>query len=179
MADRAPPPVPGQAQFIAWWQALPRAGFAPRLSEALDQADPEFAPWTCVIDMISDHMLKIRLFGTGLAQAFGENTGQNYLDYMPNELRDPIAKSNRVVLDKPCGRLTRASALTNSGREIVLGMVSLPVSHKDQLTQIIKYVRIVDTLDYREGLSKVYRVQHQSWVDIGAGLPENTPRAVS
>ena len=179
MGAPEPPPVPGQAQFIAWWLALPRENCVPTLADTLDKSDPTFAPWTCIIDMVSDDLLKIRLFGTGLVQAFGEITGQNYLDYMPNELRGPIAKSNRVVLDKPCGRLTRASAITNSGREVVLGMVSLPVAHKGALTQIAKYVRIIDTLDYREGLSKVYRVQHQSWLDIGAGLPTQPPHAVS
>jgi hypothetical protein len=174
-----PPPVPGQAQFVAWWQSLPREDGVPTLAAALDKAEPTFAPWTCIIDMAIEEVLKIRLFGTGLVQAFGEITGHNYLDYMPNDLRGPIKQSNRVILDTPCGRLTRASAITNSGREVVLGMVSLPVAHKGVLTQIAKYVRIIDTLDYREGLSKVYRVQHQSWLDIGAGLPQQPPHAVS
>ena len=74
--------------------------------------------------MVSDEMMKIRLFGTGLVQAFGEVTGHNYLDFMPNDLRGAIARSNRVVVDTPCGRFTQASAITNSGREVVLARLA-------------------------------------------------------
>ena len=166
--------IPSGPEFMAWWQSLPRNGhgLAPRMEDYLDRPKPEFAPWALIVDVAREEYLTIRLFGTGLTDSFGELTGRNYLDYMPAAFRPAIGRSHRVMAEVPCGRLTLASAITTGGRNVVLGMVSLPLSSHGKVGHIVKLTRIIDQLDFSEGLTGVDRVFGQSWVDLGAGVPD-------
>ena len=74
----------------------------------------------------------------------------------------------------PCGRLTLASAITTGGRDVVLGIVSLPLSSRGEVRHMVKLTRIIDQLDFREGLTGVNRVFAQSWLDLGAGIPRDS-----
>ena len=166
--------IPTQSDFVAWWKALPRTGdgHAPALADCLDGAHPGFAPWIVIVDVVNDFRLPIRLFGTRLTEFFGERTATDYLDHMPPSLRKPIALSHKAMCAMPCGRLTEAYGVTGSGRDIVLDMVSLPLSSPGNISHVIKFTRIVEQLDVQEGLSRVNRIFMQTWLDIGAGVPE-------
>ena len=165
--------IPSGPEFLAWWQTLPRNGhgLVPRIEDYLDRPMPEFAPWVLIVDVERENNLHIRLFGTGLTDSFGELTGRDYLDYMPGVARQAIGRSHRTMAEVPCGRLSLASAITTGGRNVVLGMVSLPLSSHGKVGHIVKLTRIIDQLDFSEGLTGVDRVFGQSWVDVGAGVP--------
>ncbi len=168
--------IPSGPEFMEWWRRLPRNGhaIAPRIEDYLDQPKPEFAPWVVVVDVGKEDRLPIRLFGTGLAESFGELTKQDYLDYMPPPARRAIGISHRTMATLPCGRLTLASAITTGGRDVVLGIVSLPLSSRGEVRHMVKLTRIIDQLDFREGLTGVNRVFAQSWLDLGAGIPRDS-----
>jgi hypothetical protein len=180
MLDVPAPPIPFQAEFIDWWKAVPReeaGALVPTLSACLDHADSRLAPWCLIVDVEAEHRLPIRLFGTKLAEIFGEITGANYLDYMPTKLRPEIGQSHRLICDQPCGRYTHASTVSTGGREVVLGMVSLPVSLRGRIGHVLKLTRVLDTLDRRDGIAGVRHVFRQDWIDLGAGVPAVTTLA--
>ncbi len=127
--------MPGAAaehDFVAHWRSLPREGLVPTLSTFLDRPHPRFSPWVFILDVDSADTLTVRLWGTRMADTFGELTGLNFIDFLKRDLRPTISRAHSAICALPCGWLTSSRALTTAGREVVGETLSLPLMHKGE-----------------------------------------------
>lgn len=157
--------------FLAHWRSLPREGLVPTLQAFLDKAHPGFAPWVNILDYVSDDEMPVRYFGTRLADSFGEITRLNFLDFLNDDVRPTVARGHRLICQIPCGWVTQARAITNSGREMVAETVSLPLAREGRPACVVKLTHVIEHLNFRESLVTVDRVDDERWIDLGAGVP--------
>jgi hypothetical protein len=143
----------------------------PTLGDFLDRPDHRFAPWLAILDVHSEEVMNVRLFGTRLVDSFGEITGLNFLDFLQKDLRPIVGRAHKLICTIPCGWVTHARAVTTGGREVVPETITLPLLRHGTTGCVVKLTHIVHQLDYREGLVTVDKVHSEHWIDLGAGVP--------
>jgi hypothetical protein len=163
--------TPSEDDFIAHWRALAGNERIPTLAAFLDNPEPRFAPWIYILDVVSDDCLPVRLFGTRMTESFGEITGLNFLDFLSRDVRGPIGRAHRLICERPCGWVTYTRAVTTAGRAVIPETITLPLLRKGVANAVVKLTKIVHTLEFRESLVSVDKIESQYWIDLGAGLP--------
>lgn len=164
--------------FAKAWATIPKTGVVP------DKADfrPEcLAPFLADIYLVELHeddarRVLFRLAGEHIRNSLGlDLRGHNYLDFVPEEHRETSGVSMKLMFaSRPCGRWVRKEVVHKDGFRERLDLTQLPMTDK------AKGLRLV--LGIAEGFGKSsshadgrFRFEHlddESFIDIGAGLPD-------
>jgi hypothetical protein len=175
---------PDAIEFQKRYMALPRAKTVPSLTSFLDAALFEFMPRIAILDMLGPDDFKFRYFGTILAEVAGvDYTGISARESRAQGVYLGIGSRGWDALNHPCGYLSRRE-VHRFGRPEVPATVleiltlALPLSRPAGAQCLINYFS-VPSLATNPGRSEEsgpqQRIFPMAWVDIGAGVPRDTP----
>jgi len=160
--------------FDAWRGLSPDAG-VPSLRDFLTSPDPILQPHMTILDVVDAATLRVRLIGTRLVELAGADlTGSNLFDFV----RDPaMAKQLRhasdVVVNQPCGLWSMKRAITMSGHQISIEMLSLPFRPFAGGAPIIAAaVDVTERLHLRDTVFGLVAYLGAEWIDLGHGVPK-------
>jgi hypothetical protein len=127
-----------------------------------------------IIDVASADMLRVRLFATRLVDLAGiDLTGGNLFLFAKNaQMAAQLWHAAQAVTGHPCGLWSNKLAITSSGRQITVEMMSLPLLPFDGGAPVIACaVEVIEKVDFRERVFGLVRYVNASWVDVGQGVP--------
>jgi hypothetical protein len=164
--------------FVAHWQSLRVGGALPRLQDFLSAPHPVLQPNVAIKDIIPPRVLRIRLFGTGLADVAGVDvTGRNVIDIAATEtMAEQLWTLQDAAARHPVGLASTKLCATVSGRNIAVEDVELPLTpFPGGPPCLVCYVAQIETADYQHRTFKLLSYTTARWIDIGWGVPSSPP----
>lgn len=164
--------------FEEAWVAIPKNGLIP------DKADlrPErFAPFLRNAYLVELHdeperRVLFRIAGEGIRNALGVDLrGRNYIDFVPEEHRDTSGISMKLMFGaQPCGRWVRKEVVHRDGFRQLLDLTQFPMH--DRANGLHLVIGIVegfgeDVAHTADGRFRFECLDHEQFIDIGAGIP--------
>jgi hypothetical protein len=174
------PGVPDDVtEFFDRWNALPKRGLIPRLSDYFDTASPDLQPNVTIVDVISPSEMTVRLFGTGLEQASGiYPTTQSLGVLYGEEVWERAKKLVWIVVTHPVGYVCNRRVRTSAGLIVDCPAICLPIRVDDPNRHcFITYANVSGAsqeLAPEESFQLVQDVQFLHWIDLGAGVPDKS-----
>lgn len=163
--------------FLTHWKSLRQPGeLVVSSADFLDNPHALLAPNVLILDVHDDDVI-VRLIATAIVERWGVDlTGKSmFTAHMPMKREDTLFNFNSVI-DKPCGLLSVNNTRTSGGRAVVSETLSLPLSVlPGRPKRLINYSRLIDPMEEDERSEEVAAYEHQEWIDIGAGVPDETP----
>lgn len=161
--------------FARYWLSLDKDGLIPRRQDFAPEQIQNLLPNMIIHEIVSPTELKMKLVGTAIVEAFGqEMTGRNYLDFVEEERRASASQAIRLVCEQPCGMLVRVKVLSKTGMALTRETVAFPMRDDDGAA---KFVYFCSTPHARTGSSReteetlVDEITERRYLDIGAGVP--------
>ncbi|MDX2144060.1 MAG: hypothetical protein SFV19_11940 [Rhodospirillaceae bacterium] len=172
--------VPAQ-KFVAHWKSLPKDGLLPNLSAFLNAPDPELQPFVIILDVLSEHDVRIRLIGTGLVQLVGrELTKTNSLDLYAAHLKKRVGAGCVTMVTQPCGQVTERLISTAGGIIHTATSVALPIAVKgNHLGSLVAYSNSREPVATGDAMITVHEILATEWIDVGAGIPPKSLQPLS
>ena len=169
--------LPEIREFFAYWNALPKHAFMPRLSDWLDHAVPHLQPFVAISDIISPTRLKIRYFGTGLVEVMGsDRTGSEAEEVYITSAKPLISRVAWEAVTRPCGYMCLRTAQTATRREVGVNSIALPLANPTSPVPAVVSYNYISKRDYalsdESAAERVHDVKLTHWIDIGAGVPK-------
>ena len=161
--------------FFDFWHALPKTNLLPRLADLLDRMPPQIAPYLSIVDVRGPEQAPIRFFGTQLVdQAAFDPTGMTVGELYSDALRPLAHRLLWTAATRPVGYLSHRKIVGRYGFVNVHPSCGLPIDIPTSgVRGVVNYSHTVTA--GREIDDKAYLVQEMkldSWIDIGAGMPE-------
>ena len=104
-------------EFHDYWAALPKVSLIPHLNDYFDHAPPHLQPNVAVADVASATDVRVRLYGTGLADLTGsDQTQANVKTLYADFLKAGVGQLAWMVVSRPFGYLGIRSTRTRAGR---------------------------------------------------------------
>ena len=164
--------------FERAWSAIPKDGLIP------DKADlrPErFAPFLRNAYLVELHdeperRVLFRIAGEVIRNALGVDLrGRNYIDFVPEEHRATSGTSMKLMFGaQPCGRWVRKEVVHRDGFRQILELTQLPVIDRASGLQLVLGIAEgfgEDVAHTADGRFRFECLDHEQFIDIGAGLP--------
>jgi hypothetical protein len=172
MANLGVTPADG---FLEHWNSLPKVGVMPHLRSFLDNARPEFQPSVAIVDVLPEGEFKARLVGTGRVALYEHDmTHQNPLQAFSDEAKPVVAMLARQTVNHPCGSRVSQVIITSKGRELLGETIAVPLEVDTLDAQCFAHFQhVLDPLKHDEKAIQVARIDHYTWIDIGAGIPDH------
>lgn len=163
--------------FLTHWKSLRQPGkLVVSSQDFLDNSHPLLSPNVIILDVYDDDVI-VRLVATAIVDRWGVDlTGKSmFTAHMPMRREDTLFNFNQVI-SQPCGLLAVNNTRTSGGRDVVSETLSLPLSVlPGRPKRLINYSRLIDPMEDGEQSKEVAGYEHQDWIDIGAGVPDETP----
>lgn len=163
--------------FRDYWNSLSKRDFLPDRDQIdLTQLKDILSSFV-ILQVESPSVVRFRLAGTEEVKRYGfEVTGQNYLDYVPDERRSAAAKAFETMLCHPCGSWNLIETVTSSGRIVLNEAVGYPLRGSDgRADQLLFQSNDVEgklRAYQRTDIVATHRqVRERRFIDIGAGVP--------
>ncbi len=174
------PVSPDNDAFIQYWLSLPKDGLVPRRRDFDPAAIPKLLPRIILHEIIDRERLHLRLVGTMLVERYGMDiTGKNYLDYVPEERREPALRAMNLAVEYPAAMAVRMNIKSAAGRICQAESVGLPMTQGPDKNPLIIFhsveVENFGHLGNSEGVLKHFGVSGRTYLDIGAGVPPQDP----
>ncbi|MDX2145283.1 MAG: PAS domain-containing protein [Rhodospirillaceae bacterium] len=168
--------------FFKSWDALPKQGLIPRLSDYLDAAPIELQPNVTIVDVHAPDKLTVRLFGTGLEDVSGiYPTSEDLMLLFSKAIQEKAKRMVWVVVTHPVGYVCVRRCQTAEGLVYDVPAICLPIAVAGPGPYgFITYASVVDasqTMMLEENLEMVQDVQFVQWLDLGNGMPPVPPQA--
>lgn len=122
----------------------------------------------------------VKLMGTGLVERWGKDkTGETMGEGQPDSIREALYANTRQVILHPCGLRSEIELAANSGSEMVIEAVTLPLSvEAGKPGRLVAYSALMQTLKHGEHSERYKRLGNVEWIDIGAGIPRDPPSQI-
>lgn len=139
---------PHTKELFAYWSSLkPGDGKAPFWSDFSPAKIVKLLPKILILE-VKDADLPIRLFGTGLVEAWGRDmTGQDYYDLVPAKMKTAQQEHmNQVVSTPACAVSYSKFVVKRGGREVGLlsESIHMPMCAEDgQISRIVSMNSVV------------------------------------
>lgn len=164
-------------EFYRQWSNLVSQELAPHTRDFLTNPDPSLISNVYVLEVTELGPL-IRFMGTGLVELRGKDmTNTIFGAGLPQEQLDGLVRNCASVTGHPCGLAEVAEFSTSTGRSMRMETVMLPLMVDDgrasrlcTFSQVLESPRDEDLAELRFKSGKKV-----IWIDIGAGVPANTP----
>jgi hypothetical protein len=169
--------------FFRSWDALPKHGLIPRLSDYFDAAPIELQPNVTIVDVHSPTRLTVRLFGTGLEDVSGiYPTDQDLMMLFAKPIQERAKRLVWVVVSHPVGYVCVRRCQTTQGLVYDVPAICLPIAAAGPGPYcFITYASVMDasqTMMLEENLAMVQDVKFRQWIDLGNGMPPVPPQAL-
>lgn len=163
--------------FLAYWKGLRQPGeLIVTSSDFIDNPHPQFSPNVLILDVYDDDVV-VRLIATAIVERWGVDlTGKSMFSaHLPMKREDTLFNFHHII-DHPCGLLSVNNTKTSVGRAVVSETLALPLGVvAGRPKRLLTYSRLMNPLDQGEKSKEVADYTHQAWMDIGAGVPNDTP----
>jgi hypothetical protein len=164
--------------FWSYWDGLPKVDHLPLLKDYFDHAPPELQPGMLILDVTSPTTISVRLAGTAVVQAVGELTGLNEDKLYADDVRLQMIGRTWTAATHPCGYMHTRFYRNVDGYKMVSPGVGLPIrsSNPDVKTVMVfnDDAAIGDPIGLADGDAVVQTHGKVTWLDIGAGVPEDS-----
>lgn len=160
-------------QFFSYWDQLPKHDHLPDRKDFDPVHVAKHMAMVSIMEIRGPRDAHIRLAGTGVRDILGiDMTGQNYFDYLPDELATINEAAYGHLLGRPCGRHGVNRVRTGMGTIIRLELLTLPIRNGTAPKQLIIYNSVLEQLGFDEGEPKLLEIEGYKWIDLGAGVPD-------
>jgi len=171
------PPAADHQAFLTYWQSLRQLDELLVASEDfLDNPHRQFSPNVIILDVYDDDVI-VRLVATAIVERWGVDlTGKSMFSARLPMKRNDTLFNYHSLIDHPCGLLSVNNTKTSVGRAVVSETLSVPLSvTAGRPKRLVTYSRLMTPMDEGEKSKEVADYAHQTWVDIGAGVPDDAP----
>jgi hypothetical protein len=170
---------PAARDFFAYWDGLSKHDFVPRRDDFDPVAVKQLLPDIAILQyrFADPPAVVFRLAGTSHVARWGrELTGLNYLDFVPLARRPLAWARQRLIVEHPCGTHSYRIETFESGRQVRLESVALPLRSRDGRADLM----IVFSREAPDQKVERWRLgTHQAFadsvgsrfIDIGKGVP--------
>ncbi len=170
-------PEDNSRKFAEYWFSLPKTGLIPSRSDFNPAGVAPILPFILIHELVSEAEITVRLAGTAITQAYGEEiTGRNYLDFVPTERRCRAARVIQLILAQPVGMLVRLNAVSRDGKAMKREAIALPMRDAAGAPRFVFYcVSPVGKGHFSEeprSSLQIRKASERVFLDIGAGIPE-------
>jgi hypothetical protein len=166
---------PNFVAFWDYWNALPRQGFVPHLSDYLDHVPPHLQPKVVLLDVSSATDVCVRLTGTLVAEFVGELTGTDVKDVYQGEARKMAIECAWQSATHPVGYTVVRSVVSKGGVRFNSQALILPLKTDTPGSKTVASFNERPPLDEdespRDQVESVVMYPKPTWIDIGAGVP--------
>jgi hypothetical protein len=162
-------------RFSEKWHSLRSGSELPLLRDFLDTPDPVLQPHVILLDAVDEETFRVRLFATRLTEFVGVNlTGTNLYEFFREpRLVKQVQSAVRAVIGQPCGILSTKRAVTSSGANLAVEMLSLPMRPSANGAPVIAAaIDIIERLEPKDNIFGLVQYLSAEWVDIGSGVPK-------
>lgn len=167
--------------FFEHWQSL-RTGsnLIPAQKDFLDNPQPNYAPFIHISEVTDTGIMIVRLMGTGLVERWGKDkTGEAMGEGQPEHVREALYSNTRLVIATPCGVRSEIELAANSGSEMVVEAVTLPIGvEPGRPGRLVAYSALMRKLEYGEHSQRYKSLANVEWIDLGAGVPGDPPMVI-
>lgn len=165
-------------RFFEHWQSLRGDAVVPTSATFLDNAQPDLAPNTYMIDRV-DETVVVRLMGTGLVEKWGfDATGHVMGSAQSSDLEKAWYVNACHIIDQPCGMFLNSHFKSNQGRVSMIENIIVPLAATNGPNKsVVSYTAITDDLGYKEHPETFFDTPKIHWIDIGHGTPSIPPLA--
>ena len=164
--------------FFEHWQSLCLDGqIVPSHRDFLDNPNPRYAPFVHISEISGTGTMIVRLMGTGLVERWGrDKTGEAMGEGQSEPVREALYANTRQVILNPCGLRSEIELAANSGSEMLVEAVTLPlIVEPGKPGRLVAYSGLMRKLQYGEHSERYKSLANVEWIDIGAGIPEHAP----
>ena len=168
------------AGFHAHWTSLRDEGTVVlRQSVFLDNPHPGFAPHLHIAEFRNGRLI-FRLIGTKLVERWGrDKTGEVIGEGQPPEMQQSLYRNSWSAIAQPCGFRMNMKFAASTGAQFSVEAVVLPLSVKaGKPHRLVSYSEVVEKLQYGDQSQIYLGIPEVEWIDIGAGVPGQTPNTV-
>ncbi|MBL8644266.1 MAG: hypothetical protein JNK21_10060 [Rhodospirillaceae bacterium] len=163
--------------FFEHWRGLCVGGRVPLADVYLDQIEPRVAPYLLMYDLLP-HDLHVRFQGDEASKRVGANlTGQSWFTinhYLPKDL---VLANCRDCVVYACGVWGESAFITDSGREITLENIMLPLAPRDDRPpRLVNISALLDEYTQSDGEKARVVPRRMTWLDAGFGVPPHPMR---
>ena len=126
-------------ELYAYWLAKKGSRIAPSRSTIIPSEIRALLPTIALVDVIGDPpRFCFRLFGTGLAEAYGQDLTGKFLDEIDlNGIATDILRQAERVIKACCIQVSRDRFTKRDGRHVEYERIALPLSNDGQTMDII------------------------------------------
>lgn len=164
--------------FYGHWNNLPKnGGLMPHLRDYLDHPQPDLQPGVAIVDLLPGGKMNVRLVGTKRAALFGKDlTHKDPMIAFSTKAQKTAAKLAKGTVSQPCGNRGLQSIKTSSGRLRQSATMAFPLQVDDPDARcFVHFQRLMGDLEFDETAVEISTIDHVEWIDIGAGVPSESP----
>ncbi|MEQ8510169.1 MAG: hypothetical protein RIB43_14280 [Rhodospirillaceae bacterium] len=163
-------------KFYDHWTSLRGASDIPENSVFFDNAHPDYAPGTFMLELINETAV-VRLMGTGLVEQWGHDQTGTIIGTAQSEGLEKAWYDNALtIVTHPCGMLVNSYFKSTQGRLSMIETIALPlVSPKSSNKRVVSYTEMIGDLGYKEFPDVWLETPKILWVDIGHSCPKEPP----
>lgn len=157
--------------FAEYWYSLAKVDGVPLRSSFDPASITALLPNIAIYHFLSREDIRIRLAGTNLVAAFGQEiTGKSYLDYWPDEYKSDAADTFQWMLNEPSGLAVKNVGITESGKEIAAWSTGFPLRDQDGDCTLLIFYTYGDLLPVLhnpgEDRIKTLRIDERVFIDL-------------
>ncbi len=130
-----------EAKTLAeYWRRLQGGDVVPRRSDFDPAEIRSILPGIGIYEVKSPETILIRLAGTSLVEIFGQEiTGQNFIDFWPQDLKFEAGRVLSGMVEKPSGLLVRIHGETVGGKVAPGVSVGFPLRDQDDQCNMLVF----------------------------------------
>ena len=167
-------------QFWDYWRSLQDEQLVPRKNQFSPGQIRHLMPDLFILKCESRDICRFTLVGTHHIERCGEElTGTNFLDRVPESGKPVMADAMGQVIGHPVANHLLYEEITAKGRRTMIEMIQLPLSNASgDARSIVGIAKEFEAPGYNLEPAKPHaymsRISMQTYLDIGAGIPEAT-----
>lgn len=160
--------------FYDHWNALPKNGLLPNLSDYLDRPMPDLQPGVAIVDILPGGQFNVRLVGTERVNLYGKDmTHQNPMAMFSEEAKKTVGMLAHHTVTQPCGNRGIQTIRTSSGNDRLGATMTLPLQVDDPDAKcFVHFQHLLEDLGFDEQAEQILRINEFEWIDLGAGIPD-------
>ncbi len=145
----------------------------------MDNPNPRFAPHLHIAEVLDSHLV-FRLIGTKLVERLGrDKTGEVIGLGQPPKISNALFENSRLAIALPCGFLQIIEFAASNGAHLSVEAIVLPLGvQAGKQNRLVAFSDVLQKLKYGDQTERYLGLPFVSWIDIGAGVPEQEPFAV-
>lgn len=165
------------SDFYDHWKALRGAAIMPSTERFLDAMPAQFVGGLYIADVTAQSAV-VRFQGSALEKRWGADlTGQEMAAHRPRSLRVQLHEVMNTVASHPCGYFSWSRYVTSLQRLVDVHIIRLPLSiQAGRPNRTVNFTVQAYVLGPEEFAAENFESMHNTWVDIGAGLPATPPK---